>query len=447
MSTSRFDTIVVGARCAGASVAIHLARAGQKVLLLDAAKLPSDQPMSTHFVSPPGVDWLDELGVGAEVRRLSPPSCVVRLDLDGTALDIRFARGRAGHCLRRSRLDALLQDAAVAAGAILHDRTKVVGLLRESGRVVGVEADHEGSRTQHRARLVVGADGRNSSVAELAGANEYLGYDSPRFGYWAYWPAKPAWKSDPELACFDAYIAFGSDRTIRFVFQTDSNLLCIGATPLVADLPAWKGRHEDAYLEAIRSAPVTAKLVEDNQREGKLLGLLTTRFFFREAAGRGFALVGDAGLHKDPTPGYGITDALRDARNLGRAILAGDDAALARYWRQRDVDSIDLFHFARDLSDPNYVSPLNRLVYERAPASPKMMQRFAAQADRQLSPYEVLPTRTMLQWVLGASLRGRLSVIPSFLAAGKRNAGIERARKERLALLQQCGDPSAGVKT
>jgi flavin-dependent dehydrogenase len=444
MSTERFDTIVVGARCAGASLAIHLARAGQKVLLLDAARLPSDQPMSTHFVSPVGVAWLDELGVGDAVRRMSPPSKVLRLDLVGTALDVPFARGRAGHCLRRLHLDRLLQEAAVAAGAVLRDRTKVVGVVRENGRVVGVEAESESEseskraslRSTVRANLVVGADGRRSTVADLVEAKEYLGYDNPRFGYWAYWPAKPAWRDDPELKPFDAYIGFFPDKVIRFVFQTDSNLLCIGATPLMSDLPSWKGRHEEKYLEALRASPVTAKLIEGNRFEGKLIGLLAARYCFREAAGPGFALVGDAGLHKDPTPGFGITDALRDARNLARAISSGNDTALVRYWRQRDVDSIDLFHFAKDLADPSYVSPLNRLVYERARESPEIMARLSAQADRELSPYDVVPTGTVMRWVAGAALRGRLSVVTSLFATGKRNAVVERARAERLALLQ-----------
>jgi menaquinone-9 beta-reductase len=435
MSADRFDTIVVGARCAGASLAIHLARAGQRVLLLDAARLPSDQPMSTHFVAPIGVEWLDELGVGAEVRRMSPPSKVVRLDLGGTVLDVVFARDRAGHCLRRLPLDRLLQEAAVGAGAVLRDRTKVSRLVREDGRVVGVEAESEGARATYRASLVVGADGRHSTVAQLTGAKEYLGYDNPRFGYWAYWPARPRWRDDPGLKAFDAYISFAPDKIVRFIFQTDDDLLCIGATPLMAELPSWKGRHEEKYLEALRACPVTARLVEGNHRDGKLLGLLSARYFFREATGPGFALVGDAGLHKDPTPGFGITDALRDARNLGRAILTGGDAALMRYWRQRDVDSIDLFHFARDMADPSYDNPLNRLVFERARASPELRGRLAAQFDREVSPYEVVSPGTVLRWVAAAALRGRLSVVPALFASGKRNAGVERARKERRALL------------
>jgi flavin-dependent dehydrogenase len=429
MPSDHFDTVVVGARCAGASLAIRLARAGQKVLVLDSAALPSDQPMSTHFILPIGVEWLDELGVGAEVRRLSPPSYVTRLDLAGTVLDVPFQRGRAGHCLRRLHLDRLLQEAAVKAGATLRDKTKVVGLVRDNGRVTGVEAVHDGSRQVYRARVVVGADGRHSTVAELAGAKEYLGYDNPRFGYWAYWPAKPAWTEDPTLRSFDAYIGLANDSPIRFIFQTDADLLVIGVTPLLSELPSWKGRHEEAYLEALRSSRVIAPLVEDNEWQGKLVGLLSTRYFFREATGPGFALVGDAGLHKDPTPGYGITDALRDSRNLGRALLDGGDAALAHYWRQRDAASIDLFHFAKDMADPSYVSPLNHFVFDRARDSPEIMSRLSAQFDRELSPYDVLPPATALRWVAGATLRGRLPVLRSFLRSARHNAAMARERR------------------
>src|SRR5579862_4537297 len=117
MPGESFDTIVVGARCAGASLATHLAKAGQRVLLLDAAKLPSDQPISTHAVSPPGVDWLDELGVGDEVRRLCPPCHGIRLEMLTARLDIAYPAGRTALCLRRLHLDRILLDAAVRAGA------------------------------------------------------------------------------------------------------------------------------------------------------------------------------------------------------------------------------------------------------------------------------------------------------------------------------------------
>src|SRR5580704_4873733 len=105
MADGAFDTIVVGARCAGASLATHLAKAGQRVLLLDAAKLPSDHPLSTHFIGPIGVDWLDELGAGDEVRSLAPPSHGIRLEMLGARVQVSYLRNRAGRCLRRLHLD------------------------------------------------------------------------------------------------------------------------------------------------------------------------------------------------------------------------------------------------------------------------------------------------------------------------------------------------------
>jgi flavin-dependent dehydrogenase len=293
---------------------------------------------------------------------------------------------------------------------------------------VGVEAVHGDVRTEHRARVVVGADGRSSHVAEMAGAKEYLGYDNPRFGYWAYWPATPAWGDD--LRRLGAYFNFDRQRLMRFVFQTDSDLLLIGVAPLVSELPAWKGRFEEAYLEALRSSPVIGPIVEGNARQGDLVGVLKLRYFFREAAGPGFALVGDAGLHKDPSPGYGITDALRDARSLGRAILAGGDQALLRYWRQRDVDSIDLFSFARDMGEPAYVNALNARLYHKMSKSPELLARLSQQTERRLSPYEVVSPGTAVAAMLGGLFTGNLSVVPAFFAAGKRGAEVERARKE-----------------
>jgi menaquinone-9 beta-reductase len=439
-----FDTIVVGGRCAGASLAVPLAKAGQRVLMLDAAKLPSDQPLSTHAVSPPGMAWLDELGVGDEVRKLSPPSYGLRIDMRSARLDISYPDGRAAHCLRRLHLDRILLDAAVRAGADLRDRTRVVGLLHEGGRVVGVQALHGDVLSEYRARVVVGADGRSSRVAELAGAKEYLGYDNPRFAYWAYWPVRPAW--DDELRRLGAYLSFDERRVMRLVFQTDSDLLLLGVAPQMSDLPAWKGRFEEAYVEALRASPVIGPIVEGSARVGDLLGLLKLRYFFREAAGRGFALVGDAGLHKDPTPGYGITDALRDARNLARAILTGGDDALVRYWRQRDVDSIELFSFARQMGEPAYVNALNERLYRKASRSPELRARMAQQAIRELSPYDVVGPATAIGVMLGGVLTGNLSALPALLAAGKQGADVKRAKRDcaaALAALSRAGAPGA----
>ena len=141
MAGLRFDVVVVGARCAGAPLAQRLAGGGASVALLDAAALPSTQPLSTHLVQPRGMDELDALGVGDAVRGLCPALERFRLAYDGNQVRVPYGPGRAAHCLRRGALDELLQDAAVRAGAELRPRTRVTGLVRDSGgRVRGLSS-------------------------------------------------------------------------------------------------------------------------------------------------------------------------------------------------------------------------------------------------------------------------------------------------------------------
>jgi menaquinone-9 beta-reductase len=290
--------------------------------------------------------------------------------------------------------------------------------------VVGVTV----GETTYRARIVVGADGRHSTIAELTGAKEIVGYDSPRFGYWGYWPVTAAWRNSERH--FDAFLHFGmpNDQILRFIFQTDGDLLLIGATPLLSDLPKWKGRHEAAYLEALAACPITAPLIAGNTRQGDLLGLLKARYYMREAVGPGYALVGDSGLHKDPAPGWGITDALRDARQLAIAILDGSEAALLRYAKQRNLDSIELFHFASDFGGTAYRNPLNRVALDHLRHSPALISRLGAVLDREVSPYEAVPALKVLQWTLAALARGNGSVLGSFFTSARRTLQVRRAR-------------------
>ena len=76
--------------------------------------------------------------------------------------------------------------------------------------------------------------------------------------------------------------------------------------------------------------------VADSEGPGKLKAFAGTAGFLRRAAGPGWALVGDAGYFKDPITAHGITDALRDAELLARAVMEGSDHALTSYQATRD---------------------------------------------------------------------------------------------------------------
>jgi flavin-dependent dehydrogenase len=430
MTRRKFDVVIVGARCAGASLAVHLGRAGLSVALLDAARVPSDQPMSTHLIQPPGMDELAALGVGDPVRQLSPALRAVRFEVDGREMRLGYGTGRAAHCLQRDTLDRLLQERAVDAGADLQPESRVVALVRtQEGRVCGVEVRRSGGRTETLdAALVVGADGRRSTVARLVAAREYLGYDGPRFAYWAYWRRPAAW--DAHLI----YNAFAGDDA-RIVFPTNGDRLLIATAPPLRRAPAWRGNHAAAYVADVRSFARIGSFLGHDDPVSEVRGILHPRYFFRVSAGPGWALLGDAGHHKDFVVGLGISEALRDGRCLARAVLEGGDAALERYWRQRDAQRIETFCWSRDLGEADAINGLERLVTERAPATPGIRDRLGAVMDGRLSPYRLFPPSQVARWVAAAVLRGRFDVIAPFLSTAFRAARVQRelGRRRRLA--------------
>jgi menaquinone-9 beta-reductase len=432
--TSRFDCIIVGARCAGAALATHLARAGQKVLVLDAQKMPSDQPFSTHAIQPKGLDYLDELGVAEGVRRRTPQVKHARMVVNGHPLDIPL-QGRDMRCPRRLTLDPLLQEAAASSGAELRDASTVVDLVRERDRVVGVRVRRGKTTEELRAPWVVGADGRHSLVARKVAASEYHVTEAARGGYWNYWRAPRRWHEDARWPFQTAILIDGQEA--RFAFETDDDHLIIGALAPPSEVKRWAPAPQDALERALARHPLTGPLIEEQSPVGRPVGLIKARFFFRQAAGAGWALVGDAGLHKDPTPGLGITDALRDAKSLARAILDGRDVALERYWRQRDVDSVPLYFNASDMGALEYANPFTELVYQRANAAPEIKQRMRAVFDRELSPYDMIPAGSVVTWTLGALLRGRFEILPHFIRGARRRAALDREMALRRELLER----------
>ena len=161
-----------------------LARRGFKVCVLDRAQFPSETP-STHLIQPCGVQMLDRLGV---LNAVLGAGAVPLDQISFVNDDVRFELINDGTLewpaliVRRVTLDALLVD---AAGSRRRCRTgcRVTRLLMDGDRVAGVETD---AGPMH-AQLVVGADGRHSTVASLVGAAEYHVTPPGRFTAWAYY--------------------------------------------------------------------------------------------------------------------------------------------------------------------------------------------------------------------------------------------------------------------
>lgn len=331
-----FDVIVVGARCAGSPTAMLLARAGYRVLMLDRAVFPSDT-LSTHLVHQPGIAALARWGL---LDRLRASGCPPLEHAVYEVADIRLegcGRGvdghRAGYAPRRLVLDALLVEGAAESGVEIRERCSVQGLLHdESGRVVGVKGTHRGRSFTERAHLVIGADGMRSTVAGLCDAPFTV--QDPRLScaYYAYWDDVPA--------SFELYERPGS--WVAAVPTNDAATLVLTYFPQ-ARFDEVRVDAYRAYLEQIRTtAPSLAERLLGRQPVERLRGTGDQQNFFRQAAGPGWALVGDAGHHKDSITARGISDAFFQAEALVRHVGDGLgsperlDAALGAYAAERD---------------------------------------------------------------------------------------------------------------
>ncbi|GIF72415.1 NAD(P)/FAD-dependent oxidoreductase [Asanoa siamensis] len=341
MTDQAYDVIVVGARCAGSPLALLLARQGHRVLLVDRATFPSDT-VSTHVVHPPGVAALSRWGLLDEVVATGCPP-VGRYSFDFGPLAVAGAPGTAEHpyayAPRRVLLDAILVNAAAAAGVEVREGFTVDEVLVEDGRVTGVRGRGAGGASVvERARVVVGADGRNSVVAKAVDADLYEDRAPLTVGYYSYW-------SDLPTDTFEAYSRPG--RGWAVCPTNDGLTLVIGGWPH-AQLAAHRDDVEGELMRTFALSPAFEERIRRARREERIVGASVPNYF-RIPYGDGWALVGDAGYNRDFITAQGITDAFLDAEGCATAIgaaLGGAapwDEAMAGYHTARDARAMSVY--------------------------------------------------------------------------------------------------------
>jgi flavin-dependent dehydrogenase len=163
--------------------------------------------------------------------------------------------------------------------------------------------------------------------------------------------------SEGSEPCSDPPVTFlkCGDR-LGVAMPADSGLYHVIVLPSLSELPRFREDLEGSFMEHALSCRPVAQALSNARRVGKFFGMLRWEGFFREACGPGWALVGDAGHFKEPTPGQGIQDAFRQVDALAPAIAdalddsAGDiDSALEAWGRWRDKDAAEHYWLATDM--------------------------------------------------------------------------------------------------
>ena len=342
-----------------------LARRGYHVLVVDQASFPSDT-LSTHAVKIPAVASLQKWGLHERVAASNcPPMPRNSLDVGPFALvgsAPAYDGVDVGYAPRRRVLDTILVEAAAQAGADIRTSFSVDEILLEGDQVVGIRGrTATGASVEERAPITIGADGRHSLVAKTVDAPTYAEHPILTCAYFSYFSGVPM--VGPEL-----YVRPGC---MLVSFPTND-----GLTLVLAEWPRERFDEIRADIEghfnaAVNLAPSLAERVNAGRREERFYGTGDLPNYLRKPGGPGWALVGDAGMHRDPITAQGIVDAFRDAELLADAVDAGlsgrepMQAALDDYEQKRNAATLPIYEFTCQLASLQ-------------PPPPEMQQLFGA---------------------------------------------------------------------
>ncbi|GAA5069215.1 2-polyprenyl-6-methoxyphenol hydroxylase-like FAD-dependent oxidoreductase [Thermocatellispora tengchongensis] len=320
-----------------------LARRGYRVLLVDKAVQPSDT-VSTHYIQQYGLVRMKEWGLldaltatdTPAIRRMTISYRDNRIDgfadpMDG--IDATYAP-------RRTVLDPILLDGARAAGVEVREGCTVCELIMEDGRVAGVRTADGG---EERAKIVIGADGSGSLVAREAGAEIYQSIPAASFVYYSYWTGLDTH--------FHSRIGVG--RQVG-VWPTSHGQTLIAIMKPIDRWEEFRGDVEGNFLQVVKDIvpDIAEEVASSGERVERFIGMRYPDNYYRRSYGPGWALVGDAGYHKDPITGQGISDAFVHAEILAERIAEGlsgarpMDEALAAYQAERDERTASAYRFA-----------------------------------------------------------------------------------------------------
>lgn len=401
MGTKTYDAIIVGGRCAGSPLAMLLARKGYDVLVVDRATFPSDT-ISTHLVHPLAVAALERWGVLDRVRATGCPP-ITRYAFDFGPITIEGSPGPDDSAFslspRRIVLDKILVDAAAEAGAEVREGFTVENVVTRDGAVVGITGHgRDGATVTERARVVIGADGRHSKVAEAVGPDHYNERPPLLAVYYAYFSGIPM------NGRFETYVR--PSRGFAAMPTNDDLTLIAGGWPH-AEFEANKVDIEGNWMKMLDLAPEFAERVRGANRETKFVGASLPNFF-RKPYGPGWGLVGDAGYNKDPITAQGILDAFRDVELCATALdeaLTGArsfDDAMSDYQHARDEHAMPMYEFTCQLATLEPPPPEMLQLLGAAHGNQDAMNSFVRMTAGTISPAEFFSPENV-QAIIGAT--------------------------------------------
>lgn len=391
---AQYDVAVVGASIAGCSAATLLGRRGLSVALIERKTDPSAyKNICTHFIQPSAVPVIERLGVAEDIEAAGGVRGGIEMFTrwgwirDTTEKDDGYPS--RGYSIRRQTLDPMLRRlAADTTGVELMLGHSVRALSVDDGRITGIEVeDRNKEQREIKARLVVGADGRDSHLAKLANLPEKT-KPHGRFAYFAHYRDLPLaaagnsqmWMLEPDVA---------------YAFPNDDGVTVLACMPAREKLSSFKEDIEGNFERFFAELPL-APPVASARRVSKVMGKIDMTNVSREPVGPGLALIGDAAIAADPLWGVGCGWAFQSADWLADcaadALLTGGDLdrALTRYRKKHHAALAGHHSLISDFSSGRAYNPIERLMFSAAARDPEMAHHFYLFGSRNIGVRQFL---------------------------------------------------------
>jgi menaquinone-9 beta-reductase len=386
-----YDVAIVGASLSGCTAAILLSRAGAKVALIEKRPDPTAfKRVCSHLIQASAVPTIERLGLYEPI--LAAGGLRTRFHSRTPWGWIEPTEKREAYCLnlRRSLLDPMLREAAAGQpGVELMLGQSAERLIRGDDAIEGVVVrDREGNEREIRARLVVGADGRDSQVAAMAEVKDktlpharlaYGGYfEGPKT---KFWPDGAVWFLDPDFAA---------------AFPTDGGLVFYIAMTSKERAPEFKQDAERALVDHVAAVP-EAPPIGESRLAGPIIGKIEMPNRIRGPVAPGLALIGDAALATDPLFGVGCGFAFQSGEWLADSVspaLRGIESLENGLRRYRKRHRRQLGPHARLIHD--YATGRKFNLSERAVLSTVVRDPRAAALFEQVGTRRTTPPRLLL---------------------------------------------------
>jgi geranylgeranyl reductase family protein len=333
-----FDAVIVGAGPAGSATAIGLARKGYEVALIDKQSFPREK-LCGDFINP--INWGVFADLGVADRVLAAPHGEVTgfriTNYSGREAEARF-RSRdfeppMGLGLRRAILDQLLVERAAELGALTHLGCRIEKLSRIAhGWHLKINEE------SWQAKVLIGADGRNSWVAQQLGLNGSAAIQGRSVGFQSRLRCAGIPRREIQIHLFPggyAGIVELGDATITLGTAIDKRRL-------------GRERGTNFVFRQLAQNTYLKKIIERSNGAAQLSSVYPVYFPKRRSVTDHALLVGDAARVSEPVTGEGIYFAMRSGllaaetidlalrqKNFGADILAGYERACRRAFRSR----------------------------------------------------------------------------------------------------------------